>query len=1726
MRNFTFTPALTNKRFCLVLVFLLLATLSGKSEGTKQLNTNNVESTALYLCNDFAGHCTSLNGDRSQFATYNDDQSADDVDRLYFVTTSSAEAVYLGFKGGGITSARHIDYRIKDFAGNIVFTETPLPTSGTGFISTFTQAVNGPNQLILPPSPANGFNAKSFHPPVPGTYFIEFTVRNTNGTLYVGTFDLSLFDITVADTVAKLAKPGRVYSKSWQFSADQTDHFYGKTYIISDDSIVTSAQFSNTNGGAWVQYCNQTGCGNSTSNWMISRKSIYLQQALFPQFKIFLNRPDSILFPSASTLGQIVDPQPFGVRNCLTGHILFHVNVDKPGNAEITLTFPPPYQPRPLNQPVVVGENLFDWDGLDGTLPIGMVVPNNTLIQFTVKYINGLTNLPLYDVEGNTNGFTIALVSPAGATPAVFWDDSNIPAGTINSTLPGCTSPPGCHSWSSSGSGWGNKNTVNTWWYNVSTTTTPPPIVEFRGPQDLQILQLPSAFCANSGYQGFSVTPDDNTDVYHWSYRPSADVTITTPTASSVTVNFGPMAQSGYLKVYGSNTNCAMNSQPDSIAITINPLPAPTLSGLPSTCVDQTNNIYATEPGKVGYQWVFSPGANITAGGNNLSNTATVTWLTAGAKTVTVNYLNPGSSCVAVAPAIVNVTVNPPPIVSLDGLSPVCVETGGLVYTTNPGKLFYEWTVSAGGEIQSGGGSGNNTVTIIWHNTGPQFVNVRFTDPATGCVPTNPTQFNVTVNNLPTPVFLTYSNSVCQGATGVIYTTESGMSNYEWSITGGTINLGGQPTDDWASVTWNTVGNQSIGVNYTYPSSSCTGPTPTILPVTVKPLPVASIISDKNSVCLNVPGNTYNTQPGMLAYNWSAIGGTILSGGGPFDDFATVTWNLVGSRNVAVNYMDPVTHCTAAAAATFPVAVKPLPEPTFVSGADSVCLNIPGHVYATQSGMEDYSWAITGGEIKTGGGSADHSATVTWNTVGNQSISVIYTDPATQCRAASPIVFPVYVKPLPVPSFISGNNPVCQGSQGTVYKTQPGMTGYTWSITGGTITNVLTSTSDSAVVTWNVVGNQSIGISYTNPATQCTSAASIPFAVTVKVLPVPAITGPGAACVNTAGPVYYTEPGMSGYQWITPNGTITPGVTPDTIHVIWNTIGTHTMSVKYTATNGCEPATPTQKTVQVNSLPVPGLNGRNVICTGVPTTYATENGMQDYVWGLTTGANIISGGSSSENFVTLKWMTPGNHQVSVNYSLGTGCTAASPKTLAVTVNQSTPPVIQENPAGQNCVTFSTAYSTQSGMSGYTWSVSPGGNIVSSSTANTIQVKWNAAGTQWVRTNFTNLFGCTADTATQLDVMVNPLPDPTITSASGNDCESMPHLYQVPVNNACTFNWTIDPISRGLITTGQGSNAVSINWQSYGTAIVSVLGTNNSTGCYAASTFTTTVYPKPNPVFTPCFDQVTTPGAKPIVLKGSAPFVAGQGIFSGVRVSRNLSTGFYEFNPLNATAGDYPISYTYTNMYGCPSTPPPVTISVQNNPFTCGSDLTDVRDGKKYPTTFIGGKCWMAKNLDYGAIISDNKLALDNCIDEKYCQPGDNNCTAFGGLYQWEEMMRYGHTSANQGICPPEWRVPSESEWQVLLLSLGTGVNPPDGISGGFLKEKSLNGKIHALLTGIYYDNHTWAFTSGNLTGTMFWTNTTPTGDRAIARGLNQPNPSTSLYNGSRENAFSVRCIKD
>lgn len=65
------------------------------------------------------------------------------------------------------------------------------------------------------------------------------------------------------------------------------------------------------------------------------------------------------------------------------------------------------------------------------------------------------------------------------------------------------------------------------------------------------------------------------------------------------------------------------------------------------------------------------------------------------------------------------------------------------------------------------------------------------------------------------------------------YTTESGMTNYEWTVTGGTITSGGDSASDFVTIDWDQSMAGSITVTY-YSSSLCNGSATNTLNLTIK----------------------------------------------------------------------------------------------------------------------------------------------------------------------------------------------------------------------------------------------------------------------------------------------------------------------------------------------------------------------------------------------------------------------------------------------------------------------------------------------------------------------------------------------------------------------------------------------------------------------------------------------------------------------------------------------------------------------------------------------------------------------------------------------------------------------------------------------------------------------------------------------------------------------------
>ncbi|MDP4202454.1 MAG: Ig-like domain-containing protein, partial [Bacteroidota bacterium] len=211
--------------------------------------------------------------------------------------------------------------------------------------------------------------------------------------------------------------------------------------------------------------------------------------------------------------------------------------------------------------------------------------------------------------------------------------------------------------------------------------------------------------------------------------------------------------------------------------------------------------------------------------------------------------------------------------------------------------------------------------------------------------------------------------------------------------------------------------------------------------------------------------------------------------------------------------------------------------------------------------------------------------------------------------------------------------------------------------------------------------------------------------VTVYALPVPTITGSGAACANSTGNVYSTESGMSNYVWNVSGGTITSGgtSTSNTATVTWGSAGTGTISVNYSNANGCVAAASTNKSITINALPTATISGTTSVCqssTAPSITFTGSNGTAPYTFsysvsdGTNTTSTTVTSNSGGVATVPASTITVGTFTytlTSVKDASSTTCsnTVTAGNTATVTVNAlptftACPSTINQNTAYDLC----------------------------------------------------------------------------------------------------------------------------------------------------------------------------------------------------------------------------------------------------------------------------------------------------------------------------------------------------------------------------------------------------------------------------------------------------------
>lgn len=202
---------------------------------------------------------------------------------------------------------------------------------------------------------------------------------------------------------------------------------------------------------------------------------------------------------------------------------------------------------------------------------------------------------------------------------------------------------------------------------------------------------------------------------------------------------------------------------------------------------------------------------------------------------------------------------------TISGNRSVCSGTNSTVLTVSG---YYadslQWQVS----------SDNSTFTDITNQTAATYTAVNLSATTYyrvkviyGSCTVYSTSVAMNIYSLPTPTFTAQPGATACRNSDVTYTSQSGQSNYVWTIPGtlGTdysITSGGTGADNSVVLKWLTTGSKTVTINYSN-SNSCTAVLATSSTITtVSPTSVAGTISGAGAICsggtkvLTLSGNT------------------------------------------------------------------------------------------------------------------------------------------------------------------------------------------------------------------------------------------------------------------------------------------------------------------------------------------------------------------------------------------------------------------------------------------------------------------------------------------------------------------------------------------------------------------------------------------------------------------------------------------------------------------------------------------------------------------------------------------------------------------------------------------------------------------------------------------------------------------------------------------------------
>jgi uncharacterized protein (TIGR02145 family) len=207
------------------------------------------------------------------------------------------------------------------------------------------------------------------------------------------------------------------------------------------------------------------------------------------------------------------------------------------------------------------------------------------------------------------------------------------------------------------------------------------------------------------------------------------------------------------------------------------------------------------------------------------------------------------------------------------------------------------------------------------------------------------------------------------------------------------------------------------------------------------------------------------------------------------------------------------------------------------------------------------------------------------------------------------------------------------------------------------------------------------------------------------------------------------------------------------------------------------------------------------------------------------------------------------------------------------------------------------------------------------------------------------------------------------------------------------------------------------------------------------------------------------------------------------------------------------------------------------------------DGNVYNIVTIGKQVWMAENLkttkylNRDSIGTTSPVTLDitteNTPKYQWVYDGnESNVTTYGRLYTWYTIID------RRKICPKGWHIPTDVEWTILTDNL---TNNGYGYNGGAneIAKSMADTSVWTIysIAGTVGNDQTgnnrsgfpavpggYRYGSGSFNGfgeySYWWSATEVNATTAFYRSMNNHSSDVYRNNSSKQNAVSVRCLRN